>query len=136
VFQLTSRAAAALAESRARKGLADSIAIRISASESGNRSSAGYQMRFASHPWPHDVVTDCNGTKVFLAAGLSERLVGTVLDAEETEQGPRSPGHGPAAGDRHHRRPGPAPRRIPRSRSRRVDRSLPARPAVGTGPGF
>jgi len=89
MFELTSRAAAALAQSRARKGLGDSLAIRISASDSGNGSSAGYKVRFASHPWPDDVVTECKGTKVFLAPGLAERLGSTVLDTEETDGGPR-----------------------------------------------
>lgn len=56
MFELTSRAAAALAQTRAKSGLGDTIAIRISASESSNGSSAGYQLRFASHPAPDDVL--------------------------------------------------------------------------------
>lgn len=56
MFELTSRAAAALAQTRAKSGLGDTIAIRISASESSNGPSADYQLRFASHPAPDDVL--------------------------------------------------------------------------------
>lgn len=87
MFELTSRAAAALAETRAESGLGDTIAIRISASESGNGSSPGYQLRFASHPSPGDVVTESAGTRVFVAAGLAEPLGGSLLDVEDTAQG-------------------------------------------------
>jgi Fe-S cluster assembly iron-binding protein IscA len=89
VFELTSRAAAALAETRARSGLGDTIAIRISASESGNGSSAGYQLRFASHPTPSDVVMETAGTRVFVAADLAEPLKALVLDTVDTAQGAR-----------------------------------------------
>ena len=64
MFELTSRAAAALAETLS--GLADCVAIRISASESGNGSSAGYQVHFASHPAPSDLVIESAGTRVLV----------------------------------------------------------------------
>ena len=89
MFELTSRAAAALAQDRARIGQGDALAIRISASESGNGSGAGFQLRWASHPWPDDVVMESNGTRVFLSPELAESLNGTVLDAEDTDRGPR-----------------------------------------------
>jgi Fe-S cluster assembly iron-binding protein IscA len=88
VFELTNRAAAALAERRALKGLAESIAIRISTSDSDNGSASGYSLRFASQPWPDDLVLESSGTKVFLAAGLGESLRGSVLDVVDTPQGP------------------------------------------------
>jgi Fe-S cluster assembly iron-binding protein IscA len=89
MFELTSRAAAALAQNRARSGLGDGIALRISASESGNGTSAGYQLRFASHPAPDDVVMETAGTKVFLSAELAEPLDAAVLDAVDTADGQR-----------------------------------------------
>ena len=89
MFELTSRAAAALAETRARNGLKDTIAIRISASESGNGSTAGYQLRFASHPAPSDVVVESGGTRVFLAVELVEPLEASILDYVETAEGER-----------------------------------------------
>lgn len=88
VFELTSRAAAALAERRAMGGLAESIAIRISSSESGNGSGPSYRLRFASDPSPDDLVLESNGTTVFLAAGLAEPLGGSVLDVVDTAKGP------------------------------------------------
>jgi Fe-S cluster assembly iron-binding protein IscA len=88
VFELTSRAAAALAQRRALNGLGDSIAIRISTSDLGNGSGPGYQLRFASHPSPNDLVLESAGTKVFLASGLAEPLGGSVLDVVDTPQGP------------------------------------------------
>ena len=84
---LTGRAARALAQSRRHIGLSDRTAVRISASESGNGSLAGYQVRFASHPAPGDVVLETAGTKIFLAAGLSEPLQASVLDTVDTPQG-------------------------------------------------
>jgi Fe-S cluster assembly iron-binding protein IscA len=89
MFEVTGRAAAALAERLAEDGLADSMAIRISTSDSGNGSSAGYQLRFASHPSPGDVVMESTGTRVFLAAGLEEPLAGSVLDLVDTANGPQ-----------------------------------------------
>ena len=88
-MELTDRAAAALAASRAQSGLGETIAVRISAAESGNGSSAGYQLRFASHPAPDDVVTESSGTKVFVAAELAEPLEAAVLDAVDTDEGQR-----------------------------------------------
>ena len=87
MFEVTSRAAAALAQSRSTIGLNDTIAIRISASESGNGSSAGYQLRFASHPSAGDVVVESAGTRVFLASELVEPLETSVLDTVDTPQG-------------------------------------------------
>lgn len=87
MFEVSRRAAAALARSRTKKGLAKTIAIRISASESGNGSSPGYQLRFASNPAQGDVVLDSADTKVFLSPELVEPLERTVLDAVETPHG-------------------------------------------------
>lgn len=87
MFEVTSRAAAALADSRSNIGLNDTIAIRISASGSGNGSSAGYQLRFASHPSAGDVVLESAGTKVFLASELVEPLETSILDTVDTPQG-------------------------------------------------
>jgi Fe-S cluster assembly iron-binding protein IscA len=84
---LSGRAARALAENRRRIGLGSSTGVRISASESGNGSAAGYQVRFASHPSPGDAVFESAGTKVFLAAGLEQPLKTTVLDTVDTPQG-------------------------------------------------
>jgi Fe-S cluster assembly iron-binding protein IscA len=88
VFELTSRAAAALTERRVMNGLAESIAIRISTSDTDNGSSPGYKLRFASHPLPDDLVLETNGTRVFLASRLAEPLGGSVLDVVDTPKGP------------------------------------------------
>ena len=87
MFEVTSRAAAALAQSRTKIGLNDTMAIRISASESGNGSSVGYQLRFASHPLAGDVILESAGTKVFVAPELVEPLETSVLDLVDTAQG-------------------------------------------------
>ena len=87
VFELTSRAAATLAETRSRSGLGDTVGIRISASESGNGSPGAYQLRFASQPAPSDVVMESAGTTVFVAAGLAEPLEVLVLDTVDTDSG-------------------------------------------------
>ena len=89
MFEVTGRAAAALAQRRAKDGLADSIAIRISASDSQNGSSSSYQLRFASNPSPDDSVMESAGTRVFLAPGLEEPLGGSVLDVVDTAKGPQ-----------------------------------------------
>ena len=87
MFELTSRATAALAETRAKSGLGDRIAIRICASRANGASSAAYQLRFAAEPFPDDVVISTDGATVFLAAGVAKRLAASVLDAEKTPTG-------------------------------------------------
>ena len=89
MFELTSRAAAALAQTRAQSGLGDTIAIRISPSESGNGSSTGYQLCFAAHPAPNDLVVESAGTRVFVAAEVAEPLEASVLDTVDTADGQR-----------------------------------------------
>jgi Fe-S cluster assembly iron-binding protein IscA len=88
VFELTRRAAAALAQRRALNGLADTVGIRISTSDAGNGSGPGYRLRFASHPSEDDLVLESSGNRVFLAAGLAEPLEASVLDVVDTPQGP------------------------------------------------
>lgn len=88
MFEVTSRAAAALAQRRGLSGLAESIAIRISRSDPINGSGTSYQMRFASAPLPDDSVLESAGTRVFLEPGLAEPLGGSVLDVTDTPQGP------------------------------------------------
>lgn len=90
MFEVTDRAAAALAEKHARNGSGERTAIRISASKpNGAGSPAGYQLRFASHALPNDIVVEQDSTSVFLAPGVSERLGESVLDVVDTETGPR-----------------------------------------------
>lgn len=86
MFEVTSRAAAALVESRKEIG-AGELAIRICVSESGNGSSAGYQVRFASHPAAGDLVIDSAGLRVFIADDLVAPLDASVLDTVETPAG-------------------------------------------------
>lgn len=88
MFELTSRAAAALAQRRALNGLGESTAIRISTAKTQDGSGPGYRLRFASDPSPDDHVLESEGTKVFLAAGLAEPLGGSVLDVVDTAEGP------------------------------------------------
>jgi Fe-S cluster assembly iron-binding protein IscA len=87
VFQLTNRAAEALAETREKSGLGDRIAIRISPSQVDGTPSRGYQLRFAADPLPEDVVVESGGATIFLAAGVADRLSSSVLDAEELASG-------------------------------------------------
>jgi Fe-S cluster assembly iron-binding protein IscA len=87
MFELTSRAAAALAETCAKTGLGDRMAIRICASQANGGSPRAYQLRFATEPFPDDEVISTEGATVFLAAGLADRLAASVLDAEQTANG-------------------------------------------------
>jgi len=87
VFELTSRAAAALAETRAKSGLGDQIAIRICPSQAKGGVPGAYQFRFAAEPFPDDVVISNEGATVFLAASVVDRLAASILDAEETVNG-------------------------------------------------
>jgi Fe-S cluster assembly iron-binding protein IscA len=87
VFELTSRAAAALAETCAKSGLGHGIAIRICASQANGGSSGAYQLRYAAEPFPDDVVISTAGATVFLAAGVADRLADSVLDSEKTANG-------------------------------------------------
>lgn len=87
MFELTSRAAASLAETRAKGGLGNRVAIRICASQHNGGPSEGYQLRFAAEPLPNDEVINTSGATVFLAAGVADRLAGSVLDSEKTANG-------------------------------------------------
>jgi Fe-S cluster assembly iron-binding protein IscA len=87
VFMLTGRAARGLRQIRRRTGLGDTIAVRISASDSRDGSSPGFKMRFASRPSPGDDIITTAGTKVFIAAGVAKPLESVVLDTVDTSQG-------------------------------------------------
>lgn len=87
MFMLTGRAARALGKIRRRTGLGDSIAVRISPSESPDGSSSGFKMRFASRPLPGDDVITTAGTEVYIAAALAKPFESSVLDTVDTPQG-------------------------------------------------
>jgi Fe-S cluster assembly iron-binding protein IscA len=87
VFELTSRAAAALAQTRAKTGLGDQIAVRICSSGANGGSDGSYQLRFAAEPLPDDVIISNGGATVFLAAAVADRLAASLLDAEPTAHG-------------------------------------------------
>lgn len=87
MITLTEGAAAVLEETRAKSGLPDGVAVRISSGASDNGEAAAYKLRFAAEPFPDDLVVGTGTTRVFVAADVAEPLGAAVLDAEETAEG-------------------------------------------------
>lgn len=88
LFQISDAAADVLREARAAQDLPDSYGVRVSAQadESGQ---AALALAFAEQPAEGDQVTEQAGTPLYVAPELAEPLATTMLDVEQTPQGPQ-----------------------------------------------
>ena len=86
MLQLTSAAAAQIAQARQSQGLPESFGVRlVGESQPGGGISLG--LTFAEVPAEDDQVTEQEGTRVFVAPEVVEPLATAALDAEETPEG-------------------------------------------------
>jgi Fe-S cluster assembly iron-binding protein IscA len=86
MLQLTSAAAAQIAEARESRGLSDSFGLRLfGESQPGGGISLG--LTFAEVPGEDDLVTEQEGTRMFVAPEVVDPLAMATLDAEETPEG-------------------------------------------------
>lgn len=86
MLQLTSAAAAQIAQARQSQGIPDEFGLRVfGESQAGGGISLG--LAFAEVPAEDDQVTEQEGTRVFVAPEVVEPLATAALDAEETPEG-------------------------------------------------
>lgn len=86
MLQLTSAAAAQIAEARESRGLPDSFGLRLFG-ESQPEGGISLGLTFAEVPGEDDLVTEQEGTRMFVAPEVVEPLATAALDAEETPDG-------------------------------------------------
>jgi len=88
MFQLTAAAANQLAGIRHTRGIPDSAGLRVYSEPlpSGER---GMALGFADMPASDDLVTEQQGTRVFVAAEMAEQLSDSSLDVADTPDGPK-----------------------------------------------
>ena len=86
MLQLTSAAAAQIAEARQSRGLPDSFGLRVFG-ESQPDGGISLGLTFAEVPAEDDQVTEQEGTRLFVAPEVVEPLAAASLDAEETAEG-------------------------------------------------
>ncbi len=87
MLQVTSTAANVLAEARQAQELPEEYGVRVFAhpDESGE---AALALAFAEQPAEGDLVTEQDGTEIYVAPELAEPLAGSTLDVTEGPDGP------------------------------------------------
>lgn len=88
LLQVSPSAATALEEARAAQEVPDTFGVRVfaQADESGE---AALALAFSEEPIEGDQVTEQEGTQIYVAPELAEPLAGSVLDVEDTPEGPQ-----------------------------------------------
>jgi Fe-S cluster assembly iron-binding protein IscA len=88
LFQVSDSAVSVLREARAAQDIPDTFGVRVSAQadESGQ---AALALAFAERPADGDEVTEQGGTEIYVAPELAEPLATTMLDIEQTPEGPQ-----------------------------------------------
>lgn len=88
MLQVSDAAVNVLEEARNAQEVPDSFGVRVfaQADESGQ---AGLALAFAEQPSDGDEVTHQSGTEIYVAPELAEPLAETVLDVEQTPEGPQ-----------------------------------------------
>ncbi len=86
MLTMTSSAATALDEIRERQGVPEEFVVRVSPPATAN--GLEVQVKFAPGPSEGDQVTETEGTTLCVDSELVEPLEETVIDAEQTPQGP------------------------------------------------
>ena len=86
MLQLTSAAATQLAQARESQGLPDTFGLRVfGETQPGGGVSLG--LAFAEVPAEDDVVSEQEGTRIFVAPEVVEPLATAALDVEATPEG-------------------------------------------------
>jgi len=88
LLQVSPSAATALEEARAAQEVPDTFGVRVfaQADESGE---AALALAFSEEPIEGDQVTEQEGTQIYVAPELAEPLAESVLDVEDTPEGPQ-----------------------------------------------
>lgn len=88
MLQVSDSAVNVLEEARAAQEVPGSFGVRVfaQADESGQ---TGLALAFAEEPSDGDTVTQQSGTEIFVSPELAEPLASSMLDVEETPEGPQ-----------------------------------------------
>jgi Fe-S cluster assembly iron-binding protein IscA len=86
MLQVTHAAATQLADVRRAQGIPDTFGIRVF-EQSGAGGEVMLGLQFAEDPSADDVVTEQEGTWVFVAPEVADRLATSALDVEHTAEG-------------------------------------------------
>lgn len=88
MLQVSTSAVSVLEEARSAQELPESFGVRVfaQADETGQPALA---LAFSEEPLEGDQVTEQDGTAIYVAPELAEPLAGSVLDVEETHEGPQ-----------------------------------------------
>jgi Fe-S cluster assembly iron-binding protein IscA len=88
VLQVTDSAVSVLQQARTTQEIPDSFGVRVFAQADEN-GQAGLALAFAEQPVEGDHVTEQSGTEIYVAPELAEPLAESLLDVEDTPEGPQ-----------------------------------------------
>lgn len=88
MLQVSESAVNVLEEARAAQELPDSYGVRVFA-QTDDAGEASLALAFAEEPADGDEVIEEGGTEVYVSPELAEPLAESMLDVEETPEGPQ-----------------------------------------------
>jgi Fe-S cluster assembly iron-binding protein IscA len=88
LFQVSDDAVSVLREARAAQEVPDTYGVRVSA-QADETGEAALALAFAEAPAEGDEVTEQAGTEIYVAPELAEPLATSMLDVEDTPEGPQ-----------------------------------------------
>ena len=88
MLQVSDSAVSVLEEARTAQEVPDSFGVRVFA-QTDDTGQAGLALAFAEQPADGDEVTQQSGTEIYVAPELAEPLATSMLDVEETPEGPQ-----------------------------------------------
>ena len=88
MFQVTQAAAERLARTRQSRGLPETTGVRLYGEHRG-AGEVALGLAFTELPAEDDLVSEQQGTIVFIAPEVAEPLSSVALDVQETPEGPR-----------------------------------------------
>lgn len=88
VLQVSDSAVAVLREARDQQEIPDNYGVRVFA-EADEQGEAALALAFAEQPADGDEVTQSDGTPIYVAPELAEPLAESLLEVEETSDGPQ-----------------------------------------------
>ena len=86
MLSMTSKAASVLDTVREQQGVPESFVVRVFPNPTKN--GVEIDLSFAPEPAEGDQAVETDGTTLFVDPDLAEPLAETVIDAEQTPQGP------------------------------------------------
>lgn len=88
MLQVSDSAISVLREARTAQEVPDTYGVRVFA-QADEAGEAALALAFAERPAEGDQVTEEDGTEIFVAPELAEPLAESVLDVEQTSEGPQ-----------------------------------------------